>query len=116
MGRPVPPPVGDELISWRAGAGWRGAKCPEKALALIALSVERGRSPSVRSSKPQVARARIHFFVIFVPLWWKIADVTKDTVLVRGVRSDRIATGRGSAILHHDTKITKRGLADKHCR
>ncbi len=57
-----------------------------------------------------MARPQPRFFVPFVPSWWKIADVTKDTSLSEGVRLGRATTNRGSAILHHEgTKGTKKG-------
>jgi len=49
------------------------------------------------------------FFMIFVPSWWKITDVTKDTCLPERPRLDRPQCAHKSAIFHHEgTKITKK--------
>jgi hypothetical protein len=78
-------------------------------LAFEASSGARGRCPSPWRPNPPVARQRTRCFVLFVPSWWKIADIAEDILPIPGVPRDRTATGRGSAISTTKTRRTRSG-------
>jgi len=98
---PLPLPVPDR----EAG---QSRKSEGKHLPPWRRPVGSGRFPPGRGPCPPAAPQHHYFFVIFVPSWWKIADVTKDTLSVRGSPTGQACMGRESAIFHHEgTKITK---------
>ena len=111
---------------WRRGAatspppgrrpearGWHHEYLP----AVVTRSGRTRRIQSARKPSPPAARAPTQPFVPFVPSWWKIADLTKDTLPIREPPLGQAITNRNPAIFHHEgTKITKKRVALQHQR
>ncbi len=111
---------------WRRGAatsppprrrpearGWHNEYLP----AVVTRSGRTRRIQSARKPSPPAARAPTQPFVPFVPSWWKIADLTKDTLPIREPPLGQAITNRNPAIFHHEgTKITKKRVALQHQR
>ncbi len=74
----------------------------------IALYVGGKWVPAVPRPCPTALPISPRFFVTFVPSWWKIADVTQDTMPVRDHQAGQALTCQGPGIFHRGgTKFAK---------